>query len=187
MTTVLTLRAEKRQERKEEREGVHFSERAFGTFQRSFRLLFAADPDQVRARMENGVLTVTLPKSQAKDRNRRIQIQGCAEGWRCGGWCAAGWWAGWGFAGWNAGRRRTRDGFAERDASGRQQAAGSQSGGQQADGQQAPGGYTTGSDGGTQPGSGPTGSGGDDQRPETTETMVPGVSGVSEDGAPGAL
>jgi HSP20 family protein len=49
---LLTLRAEKRQERKEEREGVHFSERAFGTFQRSLRLPFDADPDQVQARME---------------------------------------------------------------------------------------------------------------------------------------
>ena len=29
---VLTIRAEKKQERKEEREGAHFSERAFGTF-----------------------------------------------------------------------------------------------------------------------------------------------------------
>ena len=50
---VLVIRAEKRQERKEEREGVHFSERAFGTFQRSLRLPFQVDPDQVQARFEN--------------------------------------------------------------------------------------------------------------------------------------
>jgi len=49
---VLTIRAEKKQERKEEREGMHFSERAFGTFQRSLRLAFQVNPDQVQARFE---------------------------------------------------------------------------------------------------------------------------------------
>lgn len=72
---VLTIRAEKKQERKEEREGVHFSERAFGTFQRSLRLPFQLNPDQVQARFENGVLSVTLPKTQPQERSRRIQIQ----------------------------------------------------------------------------------------------------------------
>jgi HSP20 family protein len=73
---VLTIRAVKRQDRKEEREGVHFSERAFGTFQRSLRLPFQVNPDQVQARFENGVLSVTLPKTQPQERSRRIQIQG---------------------------------------------------------------------------------------------------------------
>jgi HSP20 family protein len=72
---VLTIRAEKKQERKEEREGVHFSERAFGTLQRSLRLPFQVNPDQVQARFANGVLSVTLPKTQPQERSRRIQIQ----------------------------------------------------------------------------------------------------------------
>lgn len=76
---VLTIRAEKKQERKEEREGVHFSERAFGTFQRSLRLPFQVNPDQVQARFENGVLNVTLPKTQLQERSRRIQIQGAQQ------------------------------------------------------------------------------------------------------------
>jgi HSP20 family protein len=73
---VLTIRAEKKQERKEEREGVHFSERSFGTFQRSLRLPFQVDPDQVQASFENGVLRVTVPKTQPQERSRRIQVQG---------------------------------------------------------------------------------------------------------------
>ena len=73
---VLTIRAEKKQERKEEREGVHISERSFGTFQRSLRLPFQVNPDQVQARFENGVLRVTLPKTAPQERSRRIQIQG---------------------------------------------------------------------------------------------------------------
>jgi len=72
----LTIRAEKKQQRKEEREGVHFSERAFGTFQRSLRLPYQVNPEQVQARFENGVLTVSLPKTQPQERSRRIQIQG---------------------------------------------------------------------------------------------------------------
>ena len=75
---VLTIRAEKKQERREERQGMHFSERAYGTFQRSLRLPFRIDPDQVRARFENGVLSVTLPKPRPpqQERARRIQVQG---------------------------------------------------------------------------------------------------------------
>ncbi len=72
---LLTIRAEKKQQRKEEREGVHISERSFGTFQRSIRLPFRANPDQVQARFENGVLHVTVPKAQPQERTRRIQIQ----------------------------------------------------------------------------------------------------------------
>jgi HSP20 family protein len=76
---VLTIRAEKKQERKEEREGVHFSERAFGTFQRSLRLPYQVNPNQVQARFENGVLSVTLPKAQLQERSRRIQVQGAQQ------------------------------------------------------------------------------------------------------------
>ena len=73
---VLTIRAEKRLEKKDEKERFHFVERTYGTFQRSLRLPFPVDPEQVRANFENGVLTVTLPKTKAQDRSRRIQIQG---------------------------------------------------------------------------------------------------------------
>ena len=72
---VLTIRAEKRQERREEREGTHISERSFGTFQRAIRLPIEVNPDQVQAQFENGVLRVILPKTQPKERSRRIQIQ----------------------------------------------------------------------------------------------------------------
>ena len=82
---VLTIRAEKKQDRREERQGVHISERAYGTFQRSLRLPFQVNPDQVQAGFENGVLTVTLPKTQPQERSRRIQVQGGAPGGGSGG------------------------------------------------------------------------------------------------------
>ena len=73
---VLTIRGEKRLEQKDEKENYHFVERSFGTFQRSLRLPFPVDPGQVRASLENGVLTVTLPKTAQQERARRIQVQG---------------------------------------------------------------------------------------------------------------
>lgn len=73
---VLTIRGEKKFERKDEKENFHFVERSYGTFQRSLRLPFAVNPDQVQARFENGVLTVVVPKSGRQERSRRIQVQG---------------------------------------------------------------------------------------------------------------
>ncbi len=77
---VLTIRGEKRFERKDNKENYHFVERSFGTFQRSLRLPFAVDPEQVQASFENGVLTVTLPKSARAERTRKIQVQRGAGG-----------------------------------------------------------------------------------------------------------
>jgi HSP20 family protein len=72
---ILTIRGEKRMERQDEKETFHFVERSFGTVQRSVRLPFPVDPDQVKASFDNGVLTVTLPKTAQQQRMRRIQVQ----------------------------------------------------------------------------------------------------------------
>ena len=82
---ILTIRGEKKFERQDEKENFHFVERSFGTFQRSVRLPFPVDPDQVQARFDNGVLTVTLPKSAQQQRTRRIQVQRGAAGSQGGG------------------------------------------------------------------------------------------------------
>src|SRR5918993_3658923 len=73
---VLVIRAEKKFERKDGKENYHFVERSYGTFQRALRLPGPVDPEKVQARFENGVLTVTVPKSEQQERSRRIQIQG---------------------------------------------------------------------------------------------------------------
>jgi HSP20 family protein len=75
---VLTIRGEKKFERSEggEKEDYHFVERSYGTFQRSLRLPTHVEPDKVQANCDNGVLKITLPKSQHQERTRRIQVQG---------------------------------------------------------------------------------------------------------------
>ena len=53
----------------------HRQERGFGKFSRSVTLPVLVDADKVEARLEQGVLTLTLPKSE-EAKPRRIQVKG---------------------------------------------------------------------------------------------------------------
>ena len=78
---VLSLRGEKREERRTEERGLHMQERSYGSFQRSLRLPFAPDPGSVTASFDKGVLHVTLPKpQQAAAKDNRIPIRGATGG-----------------------------------------------------------------------------------------------------------
>jgi HSP20 family protein len=57
-------------------------ERSYGTFQRALRLPGPVEPEQVRASFENGVLTVTVPKTEQQERSHRIQIGGSSSAGR---------------------------------------------------------------------------------------------------------
>ncbi len=59
---VLTLKGEKKMEKKDDKDNYHVVERRYGSFQRSMRLPATVDEAAVSAKFENGVLTVTLPK-----------------------------------------------------------------------------------------------------------------------------
>jgi HSP20 family protein len=73
---VLVVRGEKHGEHEEKRKDYVLSERTYGTFQRSLRAPEGVDPDRVEASFDNGVLTVTLPKtSEARQREKRIPIK----------------------------------------------------------------------------------------------------------------
>ncbi|MFL6551569.1 MAG: Hsp20/alpha crystallin family protein [Povalibacter sp.] len=74
---VLTISGEKKfeSERGGKKESYHYVERSYGTFQRSLRLPFSVNPDEVKAAFQNGVLTITVPKSAQQQRSRKIQIQ----------------------------------------------------------------------------------------------------------------
>jgi len=72
---VLTIRGEKKFEAEGggEKENYHFVERSYGAFQRSVQLPYSVKGEAVSAEFHNGVLTLTLPKSEQQQR-RRIQI-----------------------------------------------------------------------------------------------------------------
>jgi HSP20 family protein len=72
---VLTVRGEKRQESAQENESWYRTERSYGSFERSFSLPTHVDPDNVRASLESGVLTVRLPRRE-EARPREIAIEG---------------------------------------------------------------------------------------------------------------
>jgi HSP20 family protein len=71
---VLTIRGEKRAERKEGDESRYqIVERVYGTFMRTFQLPQGVDDEQIKADFENGVLTLHIPKA-ALPQPKRIQI-----------------------------------------------------------------------------------------------------------------
>ncbi len=71
---VLTIRGEKREEEKREQDKQLYTERRYGSFERSLTLPSAVDPEAVHATHDKGVLTVTLPKS-SRERPRKIEIR----------------------------------------------------------------------------------------------------------------
>jgi HSP20 family protein len=74
---VLTIRGEKVTERDEDERDYHIIERTEGTFLRTLRLPFEADPEQVQAAFQDGVLTIAIPKpKEAQQKSRRIEVQG---------------------------------------------------------------------------------------------------------------
>jgi len=76
---VLTIRGEKRQQSEDKSERVHRYERSYGIFERSFVLPATVDPERIEANCENGVLTITVPKSE-RARPRQIEIKGGQQG-----------------------------------------------------------------------------------------------------------
>jgi len=61
---VLTLKGEKSSEQEVNEGNYYRQERAYGSFERSFRLPDEIEADKVEANFKNGVLTVGLPKSE---------------------------------------------------------------------------------------------------------------------------
>ncbi|HVZ79708.1 MAG TPA: Hsp20/alpha crystallin family protein [bacterium] len=72
---VLTISGEKRSEAKHEDKKYHRVESYYGSFQRSFVLPDSIKADKVAAAYKDGILTVTVPKSEAaKERTVEIKV-----------------------------------------------------------------------------------------------------------------
>ena len=71
---VLTVRGEKREERKESDDSqFHLIERSYGAFSRSFQLPKNLDESKIEASFDNGVLTVKIPKA-ALPQPKKIEV-----------------------------------------------------------------------------------------------------------------
>ena len=74
---ILQISGQRSREMEEKTDTWHRVERSQGSFMRRFRLPEDAKVDEVKAAMENGVLTVTVPKEGPKKSDvKSIQISG---------------------------------------------------------------------------------------------------------------
>jgi HSP20 family protein len=78
---ILTIRGEKRQEKREEREQMHRYERSYGSFERTFALPSTVDPEHIDANYENGILNITIAKAE-RARPREIPVNAAGGGKR---------------------------------------------------------------------------------------------------------
>jgi HSP20 family protein len=73
---ILTINGEKKMEKKEDKDSYYLMERSYGSFSRSLQLPFQADPDQIKAKLQDGVLTVSVKKpKEVAESSRRIKIE----------------------------------------------------------------------------------------------------------------
>jgi len=73
----MTVHGEKKFEREEKGKTYFFSERVYGSFERSFKLPANAKSDEISANFKDGVLSIGIPKAGPPPSSaRRIEIQG---------------------------------------------------------------------------------------------------------------
>jgi HSP20 family protein len=74
---VLVISGERSKEKEDKNDKWHRVERSSGKFRRRFRLPENTKTDQVKAGLENGVLTVTVPKAEVKKPEvKAIEVSG---------------------------------------------------------------------------------------------------------------
>ncbi len=71
---VVTITGERKEEKASDKEDCHIREMSYGKFTRSVRLPMPIDADKVKAKFDDGVLKVTLPKTE-KTKPKRIEIE----------------------------------------------------------------------------------------------------------------
>jgi len=72
---ILTIRGERKFEKKVNEENYLRVERAYGTFSRSFSLANTVNSEAIKADYQNGVLTLTIPKrEEAKPKQIKVNV-----------------------------------------------------------------------------------------------------------------
>jgi HSP20 family protein len=72
---ILTIQGEKKQETEEKKERYHTVERTYGTFSRTMQLPSDVNAEAVNATYKDGVLRITLPKSDTA-KAKKIEVKG---------------------------------------------------------------------------------------------------------------
>jgi HSP20 family protein len=72
----ITISGTKKKEEKVEKKDYYHLERSFGSFKRSFALPSEVQSDKAKASFKDGVLEVTIPKSEeAKKKEKKLKIE----------------------------------------------------------------------------------------------------------------
>lgn len=71
---VLTIKGEKRQEKEDKKEHYYTAERRYGAFSRTIPLPVEVDTNKVDATYKEGVLEITLPKSETA-KAKKIEVK----------------------------------------------------------------------------------------------------------------
>lgn len=71
---ILSIKGERKFDKEEKEKKYHRIERAYGTFQRYFRLPEVVDGSKSAAEFKDGVLTVRLPKSE-KAKSKTVEVK----------------------------------------------------------------------------------------------------------------
>ncbi|WP_461829389.1 Hsp20/alpha crystallin family protein [Aquifex sp.] len=69
----VVIRAERKEEREEQTENVHRSERFYGVIERVIQLPVEVNPDEARAEYKDGVLEIRIPKAQV-EKEKKIKL-----------------------------------------------------------------------------------------------------------------
>ncbi|XP_027358979.1 16.9 kDa class I heat shock protein 3-like [Abrus precatorius] len=71
---ILQISGERVKEKEDQNDKWHRVERQCGSFKRRFRLPEDANSEQIGCTLENGVLTVTVPKIETKPENKNVRL-----------------------------------------------------------------------------------------------------------------
>ena len=71
---LLTIRGERKLEKEDKKEDYHRIERQFGSFSRSLNLGHRVKADAIEAAYKDGILTVTLPKTE-ESKPKKIEVK----------------------------------------------------------------------------------------------------------------
>ena len=71
---LLTIKGERKMEKEDKQENYHRIERQFGSFSRSLNLGLKVEAEGIDAGYKDGVLTVTLPKTE-EDKPKKIEVK----------------------------------------------------------------------------------------------------------------
>ena len=73
----VTIKGEKKEEKEDKGKNYYYMERSYGSFNRVIPLTSETDANKAEASFKNGVLNITVPKSQtAKTKGTKVSIKG---------------------------------------------------------------------------------------------------------------